>query len=37
LILPIMTVVLLNPVRTEKPGYGIKNLRVQFSRVKSWP
>ena len=33
LILPIMTVVLLNPARTGKPGKAIKNLRNQFNRL----
>ena len=35
LILPIITVVLLNPARTGKPGNTIKNLRLQFSKIKS--
>jgi len=34
LILPIITVVLLNPARTGKPGSTIKNLRLQFSKIK---
>ena len=33
LILPIMTVVLLNPAKTGKPGKAIKNLRNQFNRL----
>ncbi len=33
LILPIMTVVLLNPAITDKPGNAIKNLRLQFDKI----
>ncbi len=34
LILPIMTVVLLNPARTGKRGNTIKNLRLHFSKIR---
>ncbi len=34
LILPIITVVLLNPAKTGKPGNAIRNLRLQFNKAK---